>query len=89
MATTARIEVRTEDEVKSTIERAAAIQGLSITDFVLNIAKSRADKVIAKYERMTLEDDAFDQFFTACLESDNTPNQALQDAAEFAKKQGF
>ena len=46
-------------------------------------AKSRADK---EYERITLEDDVFDRFFAACLESDNTPNQALQDAAEFALK---
>jgi len=43
-------------------------------------AKSRADK---EYERITLEDDVFDRFFAACLESDNTPNQALQDAVKF------
>lgn len=41
-----RIEARVTAEIKSTIERAAAISGLSVTDFVVQSARERAELVI-------------------------------------------
>ena len=84
----ARIDMRLDEAIKTDFERAAAIRGQSLTDYMVSVVQASAKKVILQHERMTLDNDAFDHFFAAC-DAPNEPNQALRDASQFAVKQGF
>ncbi|MCJ8274194.1 MAG: DUF1778 domain-containing protein [Psychrosphaera sp.] len=87
--TTARLDLRLDAEIKAKAEKASALLGLkSLTEYVVRLMDEDATKVVAAHQHITLEQDDFDRFITACDET-KLPNQALLDAAAFAKAQGF
>ncbi len=86
---TARLDMRLNQEVKEKAEKASALLGLkSLTEYIVNLIEKDAPQVIKQYESMTVENDLFDRFMNVCNEAP-LPNQALIDAAAFAKEQGF
>lgn len=86
---TARLDLRLDEKIKQKAEKASALLGLkSLTEYVVQLMDEDATKVLAEHESMVLEDDVFDRFMAAC-EKVEKPNQALLEANEFAKAQGF
>jgi uncharacterized protein (DUF1778 family) len=85
----ARIDMRVNQELKAKAEKASALLGLkSVTEYVVKLIDEDASKVIAQHEGMTVKNDIFDRFMSACEEA-KKPNKALRDAAAYTKKQGI
>lgn len=86
---TNRLDIRLDSEIKKKAEKASALLGLgSLTEYVVKLMDENASQVIAEYESMTVEDDAFDQFMAACDKA-TAPNAALLEAKEFTQRQGI
>ena len=86
---TSRIDMRIDDAVKAAAEKAAALQGMkSLTEYVVRLIEKDAERVIREHESITLKDDVFDRFMSAC-EAVEAPNQKLREALEFTKEQGI
>lgn len=89
MATTARLDMRLDEEVKAKAEKASALLGMkSLTEYVVRLMEVNATQVIAEHESIVIEDNLFDRFLSAC-EATTRPNQALVDAVERTKELGF
>ncbi|MGH1378976.1 MAG: DUF1778 domain-containing protein [Alphaproteobacteria bacterium] len=88
MATT-RIDMRLDEAVKVAAEKAAALKGMkSLTEYVVRLIEKDAEQVIREHESITLKDDVFDRFITAC-DAAEAPNKKLREAMDFAKEQGI
>jgi uncharacterized protein (DUF1778 family) len=88
MATT-RFDMRLDEEIKAKAEKASALLGMkSLTEYVVRLMDNDATKVIAEHESITVENDVFDRFMSAC-EKAQKPNDALLEAAAFTKDQGI
>ena len=83
-----RVEARVTPEQKRLLERAAAIEGRSLTDFVLSSAQTAAAEAISRHELLKLTPDDQDVFVAALLKPP-APNQALHAAtARFRATRG-
>ncbi|MES9883379.1 MAG: DUF1778 domain-containing protein [Sedimenticola sp.] len=86
---TARFDMRLDEEVKEKAEKASALLGLkSLSEYVVKLMDADATRVIAEHQSMAVENDVFDRFMRACGKAQE-PNKALQEAAEFTRKQGI
>ena len=85
---TARFDMRLDEKVKAKAEKASALLGWSLTEYVVRLMDDDATKVIARHESITVENDIFDRFMSAC-EKAGKPNKALLDAAAYTKNQGI
>ena len=73
-----RLEARVTGEQKSLIERAAALQGRTVTDFVLTSVQEAARRTIEEQQRLALSVRDSEAFVAALL--DPTPvNERLRD----------
>lgn len=83
----ARINFRVNDDLKKTIEDAAAQMGQSITDFAVSTLVQAARRIL--HDRQVTELSERDrQAFAAMLDDDSSrPNEALLKAAKRYKKQ--
>jgi uncharacterized protein (DUF1778 family) len=80
-----RIDVRLRPEQKAEIERAAHIKGLTVTDFIIQIAVANARQAIREYETWTLErPDA--EIFAAALAEPPALGHPLAQAAKRYKE---
>jgi uncharacterized protein (DUF1778 family) len=79
-AKTTRLEARLTPVQKSMIERAAALEGRSISDFVVNTVQQAAKTVIAEYEVLRLNGEESRAFVERILNPPE-PNKALKQAA--------
>lgn len=78
---TERLEARVSQEQKRLLERAAALEGRSITDFVVASAQAAAVEAIQRHEVITLT--ARDSLaFTLALMQPPAPNEHLRVAAQ-------
>lgn len=77
---TGRMHLRLDDKTKRKLERAAAYEETSVTDFVLENAVAAADRVIGAREKVTLSTTDWDIFHAALLDPP-PPNKKLKDAA--------
>jgi uncharacterized protein (DUF1778 family) len=75
-----RIEARVTPEQKKLFERAAALEGRTLTDFLLSSAQAAAIDTISRHELMKLTPDDQEVFVTALL-NPPAPNKALRAAA--------
>jgi uncharacterized protein (DUF1778 family) len=80
-----RFDFRIESSRKRTIEHAAALMGMSLTQFAKTALLDRAQEVVQQYQPTVLSDRDRD-IFLAALESDEKPSAALQRAARHYKK---
>ncbi|MCP3669414.1 MAG: DUF1778 domain-containing protein [Gammaproteobacteria bacterium] len=84
-----RIDMRIDPSIKAAAEKAAALQGMkSLTEYVVRLIEKDANQVIQAYESITLKDDVFDRFITAC-EVANKPNRKLREALKYAEEQNI
>jgi uncharacterized protein (DUF1778 family) len=80
-----RIHLRVNPRLKSTIERAAAYSDKTLTDFITEAAKEKAEAVVREQETITLSAEDWEAFQEMILNPPE-PNEALKRAlAEGAK----
>ncbi len=82
----ARLEARTQPSVKDTINRAATLNGVDVSSFVVSAAYNAAQSTI-KAHKVTVIESAVDRkaFFDA-LDSPPKPTRRLVDAFALRKK---
>ena len=80
-----RLEARVTPAQKQLIERAAALRGTSVTEFVVVSAQEAAINLIKDFEVLSLRDEAREVFINAIL-NPPAPNEAARIAAERYKK---
>jgi len=80
-----RLEARVTSAQKQLIERAAALRGTSVTEFVVVSAQEAATSAIKDFEMLSLRDEAREVFINAVL-NPPVPNEAARSAAERYKK---
>jgi len=86
---TARFDMKLDLEIKEKAEKASALLGLrSLKEYVVRLMEEDANKVIAEYESITVQDNVFDRFMDAC-ENAKQPSQTLRDAVAFTREQGI
>ncbi|MES9991993.1 MAG: DUF1778 domain-containing protein [Candidatus Thiodiazotropha sp.] len=86
---TSRIDMRIDDEIKATAEKAAALLGTkSLTEYIVRLIEKDARRVISEHESIVVEDDVFDRFMNAC-EAAEAPDQKLREARDYAKERGI
>lgn len=76
-----RLDFRLPARQKLEIERAAALSGQSVSDYVLGTMVRRSRKVIREAETITLSDRARRQLMAALDNAEAKPNAALRRAA--------
>jgi uncharacterized protein (DUF1778 family) len=76
----ARIHLRLDAKTKRKLERAAAYQEASVTDFVLANAVAAAERVIASHETITLTAKDWEVFYDTLINPPE-PNKKLKEAA--------
>lgn len=76
-----RLEARIPYVLKQRLERAAALEGTRVSEFVTRHLFEATEKVIQTHEMMILTEEDTALFVEAVL-NPPAPNQALRDAAE-------
>ena len=74
----ARINLRTSQELKDLIERAASMSGATVSSFMLQSAADVARRMLAQQDVITLSDRDRDIFLKA-LDNPSEPTRALID----------
>ncbi len=82
----ARLEARISLAQKARLQRAAALSGRTLSEFVLASAQEAADRVIASHDSIQLSRDE-QQAFVAALLNPPAPSPRLQQAAALFRKQ--
>ena len=77
-----RLEFRVPEHVKQLIERAAALDGQTVSGFAINALVRRARRVLKQQATIELNDRDRDIFITMLDNSEAEPNEALKRAAE-------
>jgi uncharacterized protein (DUF1778 family) len=80
-----RLEARVTPAQKRLIERAAALRGTSVTEFVVASAQEAATRTIKDFDVLHLRDQAREVFINAVL-NPPAPNDAARAAAERYRK---
>jgi uncharacterized protein (DUF1778 family) len=83
-----RLEARISSEQKGLLQRAASLQGRTLTEFVIESAREKAESVIREQELITLT--ARDRkIFVNALLAVPVPSKELRNAAEhYLKRKG-
>ncbi len=76
----ARLEARISPEIKSLLQKAADLEGLTLTDFVIASVQEAAIATIQKHQTLKLSLEDSEAFVDALL-NPPLPNQALLAAA--------
>lgn len=85
----ARLEARITPAQKRLIERAAALRGTSVTEFVVASTQEAATNTIKDFDILQLRDQAREVFINAVL-NPPAPTDAARAAAErYRKNMGF
>jgi uncharacterized protein (DUF1778 family) len=84
--TTARLEARISPETKALIQKAADLEGRTLTDFVIASVQTAACKVIEQHQTLRLSIKDSEAFVEAILNPPK-PNAALKAAALRYKKE--
>ncbi|NMP16527.1 DUF1778 domain-containing protein [Thalassotalea sp. Y01] len=86
---TARLDIRLDEEIKAKAEKASALLGLkSLTEYVVRLMDEDASHVIKEHETIVVKDNVFDEFMAACDKA-QVPNAALRNAARLAEESGI
>ncbi len=86
---TSRIDMRIDESVKAAAEKAAALQGMkSLTEYVVRLIETDAQRVIKEHETIKLKDSVFDRFMEAC-DAAQSPHPKLRKALESFKAKGM
>ena len=75
-----RMHLRLDAKTKRTLERAAAYEETSVSDFVLANAVTAAERVIDSHEKITLSAKDWEAFYDSLIDPPE-PNETLREAA--------
>lgn len=78
--TPARLEARISQETKALVQKAADLEGRTLTDFVVSSVQAAAYKVIEQHQTLKLGLEDSEAFVKAVLNPPQ-PNEALKSAA--------
>ena len=78
--TSARLEARIKPEVKALWQKAAELEGRSLTDFVITSVQEAAFKVLERHQQLKLDREDSEAFVDALLNPPQ-PNESLTAAA--------
>jgi uncharacterized protein (DUF1778 family) len=81
----ARLEARLSQETKALVQKAADLEGRTLTDFVISSVQAAAYKVIEQHQTLKLSLEDGEAFVNAVLNPPQ-PNEALKSAALRYKK---
>jgi len=84
-----RLEARVTPIQKRLIERAAALRGTSVTDFVVLSAQQAATETIKNFEMLDLSGEAQKKFVNAFLNPPEPTKAAREAAQEYKKYMGI
>jgi len=80
-----RLEARVTPDQKELIERAASVQGRTVTDFVVSVLQAAAEQAIADHTVWKLSQEQH-KAFIAALTDPPAPNQKLRQAYKRFRK---
>jgi uncharacterized protein (DUF1778 family) len=80
-----RIHLRVSPRAKRMMERAAAYSDKTLTDFITEAAKEKAEAVVREKEVITLTPDAWEEFCRLLL-GPPEPNEALKKAVAESRR---
>lgn len=83
-----RIDMRINEQTKQLAERAAALSGCSVTEYLVRLIQQDAPKVLSGDTRIALSNEQFDHFMMVC-EQVKAPSRQLRDAARQLDTEGF
>lgn len=83
-----RINLRVDPETKDLLKRAAAVENRTVTSFILNAARLRAETVLEPTDRLTLTNEEFRRFLDE-VESSPDVSEALRRAAHKSANRGL
>lgn len=81
----ARLEARISPEIKALLQKAADLEGRTLTDFVIASVQAEAYRVIEQHQRLKLNVEDSEAFVDALLNSPK-PNDAMKAAAKRYKQ---
>lgn len=76
----ARLEARTQPSVKEIIHRAAILNGVEVSSFIVNAAYNAAQSTIEAHKITVLESAADREAFFNALDNPPKPNKRLREA---------
>jgi uncharacterized protein (DUF1778 family) len=83
-----RLQIRCNEVAKRKIERAAAYERKSVSEFVVSVSVSAAERVIEEHDRVTLSEPDWDLFYSALVKPP-APNRNLKAAfRRYAERSG-
>ena len=82
----ARLEARTQPSIKDTINRAATLNGVDVSSFVVNAAYKAAQSTIEAHKVTMIESEADKQAFFDALENPSEPTKRLVEAFALRNK---
>jgi len=75
---TARLEIKTTDFAKDLIKRAASLQGLDMTSFIIASAFEKAEAIIESHKRIEASERVFSRIQQILIEDETAePSEAL------------
>lgn len=81
----ARLEARISLETKELLQKAADLQGRTLTDFVVSSIQAEAQRVIQQHQTLQLSAEDSEAFIDAVL-NPHQPNEQLKSAARRYKQ---
>ena len=82
-----RIDIRLRPQQKASIERAAYIKGLTVTDFIIQHALENAQRTIREYETWTLEQPDAELFAEALMNPPLLGSRLTEAAKRYKESQ--
>ncbi len=85
-----RMDMRVDEDTKRLAERATAAAGFSsVTDFITNLIRENAPKILEQQARIEVTNKQFDRFMAACMDTTQIPSTRILEAAERLDREGF
>lgn len=82
----ARLEARTQPSVKDMINRAATLNGVDVSSFIVNAAYNAAQSTIEAHKVTVIESEADRKAFFDALNNPSKPTKRLEEAFARRKK---
>jgi uncharacterized protein (DUF1778 family) len=85
-----RIEMRVDPDTKQLAERASAALGLaSMTEFITNLIRENAPKILQQQTEIEVTNAQFDRFMAICNDTERKPSAHILEAAKRLDAEGY
>ena len=87
-ATAQRIEMRVDSDIKQMAERASAVSGCTLTEYITRLISENAPNDLKMQAEIELTNQQFDRFIKICNAS-KPPSPRILEAAKRLDNEGF